>query len=358
MTRSSLYPWLSPICFFLCVSSLFGQGQSPLPAIPAGTNLNDPQVLLPLAISANSLDVSGLTPWHLVASYEAFDTAGKPVDQGTYEEWRISPVKSKRTYTGTLFNQTEYESIDGSFYETDAGAAPWPLSLIAKQFSHPMPDGDDTDGSEPELHPLSVTKSVKLSCLMLTQPMKKTHWPLGLFPTYCFNFGSDMLRFELFDGSIEAIRNQMATFHGTYLAKDIALSDDGKPLLRMHLVSLSGMSQSEVSALNAATNFAKVMPPKQVDLSTGVMTGNKIGGPNPIYPERAKQNHIQGKVVMRARIGTDGRIHQLRVVSTSDESLSIAALAAVERWVYRPYMLKGKPVAVQTQINVIFTLGG
>src|ERR1700744_4030276 len=65
MTRSSLYPWLSPICFFLCVSSLFGQGQSPLPAIPAGTNLNDPRVLLPLAISANSLDVSGLTPWHL-----------------------------------------------------------------------------------------------------------------------------------------------------------------------------------------------------------------------------------------------------------------------------------------------------
>ena len=87
----------------------------------------------------------------------------------------------------------------------------------------------------------------------------------------------------------------MATFHGTYLAKDIALSDDGKPLLRMHLVSLSGMNQSEVSALSAATNFAKVMPPKQVDLSTGVMTGNKIGGRNPMYPERAEAEPYSGQ---------------------------------------------------------------
>jgi TonB family protein len=357
MIRGLLYLLKSPISVFLCATTLFGQAKSAVPAapvIPPGTNLNDPQVLLPLAISANSLDDATLTPWHLKASYESFDESGKVADQGTFEEWRLSSDKWKRIYTGATFNQTEYESSEGTFYETSAGAAPWPLSLIGKELVHPMPDDSDMDGSTPELRPFNATKSVKLSCLMLTQPLKKTHWPLGLFPTYCFDANSTMLRAELFDGGVEAVRNQMATFRNTYVAKDIHLTDDGKQLLQIQLVSLSSMSQSEATALAATPGFGKIAPPKQVDLASD---GNKIGGPNPIYPVQARQNHIQGKVVMQARIGTDGRIHQLRVVSTTDELLSIAAMSAVERWVYKPYMLQGKPVSVKTTINVIFRLG-
>lgn len=357
MTSGRVRPCLSPIFLLLLATTLLGQTNSAGPAIPPGTNLSDPQVLLPLAVTANSLDDTKITPWHLKASYESFDEKGKLADQGTFEEWRLSPDKWKRTYASAKFNQTEYESQEGRFYETDAGAAPWPLSLIGKELIHPMPGADDADGSTPEIRPFNATKAVKLSCLMLTQPLKKTHWPLGLFPTYCFGANSAMLRFEIFDGSVEAVRNQMAAFRNTYVAKDIVLSDDGKQLLHIQLLNLSSMSQSEVSALSATPGFSKIAPPKQVDVSTGVMTGSKIGGPNPVYPERAKQNHVQGKVVMQALIGTDGRIHQLRVVSTTDELLSIAALAAVERWVYKPYTLQGKPVSVKTQINVVFQLG-
>jgi TonB family protein len=357
MTSGRVRTCLSAIFFLLSAATLLSQASSTEPAIPPGTNLSDPQALLPLAVTVNSLDGTKLTPWHLKASYESFDEQGKLADQGTFEEWRLSPDKWKRTYTSAKFNQTEYESPEGRFYETDAGAPPWPLSLIGKELVHPMPGGDDADGSTPELRPFNATKSVKLSCLMLTQPLKKTHWPLGLFPTYCFDANSAMLRFELFYGGVEAVRNQMATFRNTYVAKDITLSDDGKQLLHIRLLSLSSMSQNDAVALSATPGFAKIAPPKQVDVSTGVMTGNKIGGPNPRYPAEARQNHVQGKVVMQARIGTDGRIHQLRVVSTTDELLSIAAITAVERWVYKPYTLQGKPVSVKTQINVVFQLG-
>jgi TonB family protein len=358
MKRGLLYPCLLPICLFLYGPIAVAQTASVEPAIPPpGTNLSDPQTLLPLAVSANSLDDPKLTPWHLKASFESFDDKGQPADKGTFEEWRLGPGKSKRIYTSAHYNQAEYENPTGIFYESNVGAPPWPLSLIGKEFVHPMPDSSDTRGSTPELRPFNATKSIKLSCLMLSQPLKKIQWPLGLFPTYCFNAGSTMLRFELFYGGIEAIRNEMATFRGAYVAKDISLSDSGNRLLHMQLVSLSSMTESEGAAIDALPGFVKIAPPKQLDVSTGVMTGRKIGGRNPTYPERARANRVQGRVVMDAMIGTDGRIHQLRVVTSPDELLSISAVSAVGTWVYSPYIFQGNPVSIKTQINVVYNLG-
>jgi TonB family protein len=358
MIRKAFYSWVSLFCFLVTAPLLSGQSAPPAPSIPHGTNLSDPQALLPLALSANSLDDPKLMPWHLKASFETFDEKGQSADRGTYEEWHLASGKSKRIYTSAHYNQTEYENAEGVYYETPTGAAPWPLSLIGRELVHPMPDKIDTGGSTPELRPFSATKSIKLNCLMLSQPLKKIQWPLGLFPTYCFNAGSTMLRFELFYGGIESVRNQMATFRGIYVAKDISLSDNTKPLLHIQLASLSSMAESEAAAIGALPEFVKIAPPKQLDVSTAVMTGKKIGGRNPAYPEQAKENHVQGKVIMKAVIGTDGRIHQLRVVSSSDEMLSISAVSAVGTWVYTPYLFQGKPVSVQTQITVIYTLGG
>lgn len=356
MTRSPSY-CLQLLCFVVTVSALSGQSAAQVPSIPPGTNLNDPQVFLPLAISANSLDDSKVMPWHLKAFFESFDEKGQPADKGTYEEWRLASGKSKRIYIGAHYSQTEYEDPNGVYYETAAGAPPWPLSLIGMKLTHPVPDSGDTGGSTPEIRPFNATKSVKLSCLMLSQPLKKVQWPLGLFPTYCFSAGSTVLRSELFYGGIQTIRNEIATFRGVYVAKDISLSDSGKTLIHIQLTSLASMTESEAAALDALRDFAKITPPKQLEVSAGVMTGKKIGGRNPVYPEQARMNRIQGRVLMAAIIGTDGHIHQLRIVSSPDELLSISAVSAVGTWVYPPYMFQGKPVGVQTQINVVYRLG-
>ena len=76
----------------------------------------------------------------------------------------------------------------------------------------------------------------------------------------------------------------------------------------------------------------------------------------PIYPAEAKKEGIQGKVVLEAVIGADGKVRDVRVVSGPD-LLRQPAINAVESWHYRPYHLNGQPVAVRTAINVIFTLG-
>jgi TonB family protein len=74
----------------------------------------------------------------------------------------------------------------------------------------------------------------------------------------------------------------------------------------------------------------------------------------PVYPPAAKAAHVQGVVVLHALISKQGTIESLHVVS-GPPLLVGAALDAVKRWKYQPYLLAGVPTEVETTINVNFT---
>jgi peptidyl-prolyl cis-trans isomerase A (cyclophilin A) len=98
-------------------------------------------------------------------------------------------------------------------------------------------------------------------------------------------------------------------------------------------------------------------PPRVVSISAGVAAGMLVHKQAPAYPMDAKKAGVSGTVVLRARIGTDGTIKDLSVVS-GPQLLQQAAEDAVRTWRYRPYLLDGDPVEVRTTINVVFALGG
>ncbi|HEV2214424.1 MAG TPA: energy transducer TonB, partial [Terracidiphilus sp.] len=75
----------------------------------------------------------------------------------------------------------------------------------------------------------------------------------------------------------------------------------------------------------------------------------------PSYPPIARTMHVEGTVVLQATISTTGRIEGLRVVS-GPALLQAAAVNAVKTWIYRPYILNGKPVEVETTVNVEFRM--
>ncbi len=77
----------------------------------------------------------------------------------------------------------------------------------------------------------------------------------------------------------------------------------------------------------------------------------------PIYPPLARSARIQGTVVMEAMISKSGTIEKLRLLS-GHPLLAPAAVEAVRQWRYRPYILNGEPVEVETQITVNFSLAG
>ena len=87
------------------------------------------------------------------------------------------------------------------------------------------------------------------------------------------------------------------------------------------------------------------------------MEGNLIYRIQPDYPALARQVRIQGLVVLRAMISRDGTIENLQVLS-GHPMLVRAALDAVRQWRYRPYVLNGEPVEVETEVKVNFVLGG
>jgi protein TonB len=77
----------------------------------------------------------------------------------------------------------------------------------------------------------------------------------------------------------------------------------------------------------------------------------------PVYPAICRQVHCQGQVIMHAIISKQGTIEQLEVVNNANPMLIQSALQAVRLWRYKPYLLNGEPVEVETQITVNFTMG-
>lgn len=76
----------------------------------------------------------------------------------------------------------------------------------------------------------------------------------------------------------------------------------------------------------------------------------------PVYPEVARQARIQGTVVLQAVIGRDGLVQNLHVVS-GHPMLAPAAMEAVRQWRYKPYLVNGSPVEVETMVRITFSLG-
>ena len=108
---------------------------------------------------------------------------------------------------------------------------------------------------------------------------------------------------------------------------------------------------------NSAAIVPKIATPTRVRVSQGVTSGLLIVHPQPTYPPLAKQARISGAVVLQAEISKDGSIQNLHVIS-GHPMLIQNALEAVKRWKYKPYILNGEPVEVETTITVNFTLAG
>jgi periplasmic protein TonB len=120
-----------------------------------------------------------------------------------------------------------------------------------------------------------------------------------------------------------------------------------------------GSTGGVIGGILSSTQVAvpKVATPQRVRVSSGVSQGLRIKMVNPTYPQLAKQARIQGQVVLQAEISKEGLIQNLQLIS-GHPMLAPAAIEAVKQWRYKPYLLNGEPVAVETQVVVNFSLSG
>jgi periplasmic protein TonB len=109
--------------------------------------------------------------------------------------------------------------------------------------------------------------------------------------------------------------------------------------------------------LNTAPPPPPKATPSRIKVGGNVQSASLIRQVQPVYPPIAKTAHVSGTVILHAIIAKDGSIQELQYVS-GPALLMKAAMDAVHEWRYKPTMLNGEPVEVDTTVQVVFTLGG
>jgi periplasmic protein TonB len=100
----------------------------------------------------------------------------------------------------------------------------------------------------------------------------------------------------------------------------------------------------------------KPATPQRIRVGGNVEAASLVNKVQPDYPPIAQAAHVSGTVVLRAVISKNGSIEQLQFVS-GPPLLMKAAMDAVKQWHYRPTVLNGEPVEVETTVDVVFALG-
>ncbi len=182
---------------------------------------------------------------------------------------------------------------------------------------------------------------LRLASLLITGTLGRTPHTIGIFDANVFE--RRLMNVTEKQQEIRGVRRTVVLA----ACAALALVTCGSALaLGMHANAASGGSDSNANKA-----------PKQLTVSADEMQQNILTKAVPVYPPAAKKARIQGKVVIDAVIGTDGTVENLRVLSGPKE-LQQSALDAVRQWTYKPYLLNGDPIEVETTVNIVYKLGG
>jgi TonB family protein len=130
--------------------------------------------------------------------------------------------------------------------------------------------------------------------------------------------------------------------------------ENGKEVFRMPPVPGDAAASTRGSGMQRASAVER---DGVVEVSPEAAEGILLQRVEPEYPEEARQQRIQGAVALDVRIGSDGAVQDVKVVS-GHRALADAAIAAVKQWRFKPQVLKGRPVEMQTRVTLNFRMPG
>jgi len=126
-------------------------------------------------------------------------------------------------------------------------------------------------------------------------------------------------------------------------------------LVTLCLASAGSAQESKSEAPHAEQQQSEQQRPKRVRVSEGVAKAFLIKKVEPEYPQEARDQRIQGAVVLQIEISEAGDVKDARLIS-GHPLLAPPAIEAVKQWKYKPYLLNGEPVQVETRVTVDFRL--
>lgn len=337
--------------------------QTTAPVVPT-----DPAALLQLASKLNGLHGADLQPWHVRATWQTLDEERQPKEQGIWEEWWAGEKKYRMTYKSADVERTIYGTDRGRHEVGAAGKVPWQFATVERLVNGPVQMLKASSAMKPVLNRTDVQQgTVKLSCVLqdvvaANGNPSEVRRPDGTSRQLefrdCFSGNLPAVRAEETSQGSQTVFNSIVRFQGRYLAKKIRYVGAGGVETDISIDTLEALDDTSDAGFVPPANATEVPSATGVLAVPGiVMAGYRIAGEMPIYPEDARHFlHSEGTVILTAKILKDGTMGDLKVIS-GPLALQQAAIDAVKTWRYRPYLLNGEPVEVETQINVVFRMG-
>ena len=301
-------------------------------------------------------DTPLLPAFHMVVNFETFDAQSKPDGTGTMDILWDGKDRSKRTTTYRGVTQVSIRN-HGMYVLPETVPSFYIERRLLNTFNAPIP-------SESGLADLNVSldhptlSGVAMECIsstpMVTNGGRETMTSAEREPTiHCFSPGGSLLRLAKTPVNLTYTYNNFEPFSGKLRAREIVLTQGETIRARLHVLSMV--------PLNATDSLFEVpvgATPRSrtITLSSGLASLNILAKSEPIYPRSASSRKISGTVLLIAIISKAGEVNNLEVLSSPDPGLSNSAYEAVKLWRYKPYLLNGLPVEVETFIAVNFKL--
>jgi TonB family protein len=352
----------------LCMGAAASQMSVCLRAAPvAPESGSGPAAVLARAWPFYDFGNGRLKPWHMKVSYLVYDAKGKHPQTGVFQYWWASPELWRSSWERVGMSHTDWHLSSGRLAYAASGD---PLTLFEYKLETalvaPLPRARDLEQARFKV----VASAGGGSCVSVVP----SEWGAAVgnskaaaerpFPTYCFDTNPPVLRST---SSLERVLTQythVREWQGRFLPRDVQIIEGDHKLLtaRVEMVEPIAASDPALSPPQSAMR-TEVFVSSDVSLRDAEVQADMARAMlktriEPEYPVDAKNAGVQGTVVLEAMIGTDGRIHDLRVVSAPAASLAASSFAAVSQWEYRPYLMGGRAVPVQTTVTVTFSLGG
>jgi TonB family protein len=336
------------------LSGAYSLGQTQYDAGPS----KDPRaVFAAIAPYYNLMDPT-LKPWHLKVNYQLDDEEGNPPEQGVFEFWWASPNVYRSTWKRGNSSHSEWSAADGKHYIQSTGD---PLTIyeywLQSALLSPLPKTEDLDPAKSILVDHSSGAANSHSRCMMVVPSDVTQsvakeLPFGLYPEYCVNKSLPILLGYYRFGTIMVKLLNTVSVQGKSMPREVYVIEHSHQILE---------AKAEPVDMITASDPALTLPPGAEQVNSGgaqvrdsvekLLLIKKVA---PVYPEDAKAANIQGKVVLQTVIGTDGTVQDIRLLSAPSPSLALSAFHSVSQWRYKPSQIDGKPVIVETTVEVDF----
>jgi hypothetical protein len=302
----------------------------------AGADAVDLTKWLSQEAALNGLQSTDLQPWHIVVTYDQFDEDGDNVHSGLYEEYWAGAKKYKRIYKSDNLNQTDFATEKGLYR---LGDQQWPdraqlqvRAEIVEPFSYAA-TLVGFHGSNVE----RIFSDYKLQCVLMERDNEISN------PTqYCFEPDGSVLRYSKGFGWFQTVYNQIVPFQGRSLAREVEVTDGGKPYLKLQVKTIELISHVDDADL--------VPPPTAIG-----PLGDRVSGVHPVpiktsfpqWPASLRSQHFT--VTAEVVVAKDGHVVRAHGVSGPAEGYK-ACEDAVRKWVFKPYLILGEPVEVEAKI--------